>query len=91
MERLYRGLASFKVETDDIQHLSQEVCEELECADVVVKLTGNQKHSYRVSYKEAGVGMCLTYTDASLAETISYDCVDGVWTYNSTDSTPLGA
>ena len=31
----------------------------------------------------------LTYVDASVVETVSYDYTDGAWVYNSTDSTPL--
>ena len=74
----------------NIQAIPSAVLSALECGDVVCKLTGKQKHSYRVSYKEDGVGICLTYVDASLVETVSYDYTDGVWVYNSTDSTPLG-
>ena len=87
MERLYRGIANIKVETDDIEKLSQEVLDELECGDVVVKITGKQKHAYQVSYKGegSGEGICITYVACGYIETISYDNVDGVWTFNSKD------
>ena len=74
----------------NIQAIPSAVLSALECGDIVCKLTGKQKHSYRISYKEDGVGICLTYVDASLVETVSYDYTDGAWVYNSTDSTPLG-
>ena len=73
----------------DITKLSSAYCEALKAGDVVVKTTTNQKHAYLVSYKEDGVGLCLTYTDATTVETVSYDCSEGVWTYNSTDKTTL--
>lgn len=83
--------ADLKVlEVSNITGLTTEQCEALNVGDVVIKLTSNQKHTYTVSYKEAGVGMCLTYVDASTSETVSYDYVDSAWVYNSTDITPLG-
>lgn len=80
------------VEVEDITAVSADVLDSLECGDVVVKKTGNQRHAYLVSYKGdgAGEGMCLTYTDASVVETVSYDRTDEGWAYNSTDKTLLG-
>lgn len=78
------------IETSNITGLTTEQCESLNVGDIVVKLTSNQKHTYTVSYKEAGVSMCLTYVDASVSETVSYDYTDGNWVYNSTDVTQLG-
>lgn len=77
------------LEVSNITGLTTEQCESLNVGDVVVKLTSNQKHTYTVSYKEAGVGMCLTYVDASTSETVSYDYTGGQWVYNSIDITPL--
>lgn len=73
----------------DITKLTDDQCNALECGDVVLKKTGNQYHSYRVSYKEKNTGMCLTYVDATSVETISYDYTGGHWVYNSTDHTTL--
>ncbi len=73
----------------DMTKLTDDQCNALECGDVVLKKTGNQYHSYRVSYKEKNTGMCLTYVDASVVETISYDYTDDAWVYNSTDHTTL--
>ena len=73
----------------NITELSNDECEALKCGDVIVKETGEQEHSYRVSYKEDGVGMCLTYSDASNVETVSYDFDGTDWVYNSTDITPI--
>ena len=77
------------LEVSNITALTDEQINELKAGDVVVKKTGNQKHSYRVSYKEDNTGICLTYVDASIAETVSYDYTGGHWVYNSTDVTPL--
>lgn len=76
-------------ETADITNLGDKICKALKCGDIVVKKTGNQRHSYRVSYKENNQGLCLTYCDASCVETVSYDYIEGHWVYNSTDITPL--
>ena len=80
------------VEVEDITAIPADVLDSLECGDVVVKKTGNQRHAYWVSYKGdgAGEGICLTYVDASVVETVSYDRTDEGWAYNSTDKTPLG-
>ena len=82
--------SSIKVEVSKINEMSDDICNSLKCGDLVIKKTGNQKHCYRVSYKEDKVGMCLTYVDASLVETVSYDYSGGHWVYNSTDSTHIG-
>lgn len=73
----------------DITAMESSLVESLECGDHVLKDTDGQKHLYVVSYKEHHVGICLTYTDASLVETVSYDYTGGKWVYNSTDSTPI--
>lgn len=78
------------VEVSNITAIPTKVLNALKAGDTVVKLTGNMKHSYRVSYKEEGQGICLTYTDASISETVSYDYVGTSWVYNSTDITELG-
>ena len=74
-----------RIFVDDITKLTTDQISVLECGDFVVKQTGNQKHTYKVSYKEEEQGLCLTYDDASCIETVSYDYVDGAWVYNSTD------
>ena len=77
-------------EIDDMTKLTTEQINSLKCGDVIVKITGNQKHAYIVSYKEEEQGICLTYTDAENVETVSYDYTDGEWVYNSTDITNIG-
>ena len=80
------------IEVTDITALTGDQLDALNCGDKVVKVTGKQRHSYTVSYKGEGVGqgLCLTYADASLVETVSYDNKVTGWEYNSTDSTPIG-
>lgn len=73
----------------DMTKLSGSFLNSLVAGDIVVKQTGEQQHAYIVSYKEDGTGICLTYTDASVVETISYDYVGSNWVYNSTDVTEL--
>ena len=78
-----------KIEVTDITKMTDYQINSLECGDKVVKNTNGQYHSYNVSYKQNGVGICLTYTDASVVETVSYDYTNKHWVYNSTDVTHL--
>lgn len=78
------------LEVGDVKSLTSEQINSLNCGDIVAKKDESGKHAYIVSYKKDGTGICLTYTDASCVETVSYDLVEGEWVYNSTDITPLG-
>ena len=77
------------LEVTNIKALTKAQCEKLKCGDKVLKKTGNQRHLYLVTYKEHHVGMCLSYVDASVVETQSYDYSGNTWVYNSEDKTPL--
>lgn len=79
------------IEVDDITALTGEQLDALEVGAKVAKKTGTAKHLYVVSYKDAeNGGLCLTYTDASTVETVSYDHTESGWAYNSTDKTNIG-
>lgn len=82
---------SNSIEVSNITTLTDDEINFLKPGYEVIKKTGNQRHTYLVSYKENGQGICLTYTDASVVETVSYDYSGGHWVYNSTDVTPLGS
>ena len=71
--------------TADIEHLSDGFLSGLKCGDIITKQTGNQKHTYVVTYKEENHGICLTYVACGYMETISYDFTDGHWVFNSKD------
>lgn len=74
------------VEVEDIENIDAKILDELECGDKVIKVTGNDKHAYFVTYKaEVGGGICLSYFDATTVETVSYDRTESGWAYNSTD------
>lgn len=79
--------AIIPVEVADITAIPKDVLDALLPGQAVVKITGKQRHTYIVSYKGEGngEGICLTYTDASLIETVSYDRTAEGWAYNSTD------
>ena len=79
----------FVVECTDITKLTDGQIDLLHCGDYLVKKTGNQRHAYKVTYKEDKQGICLTYHDASCIETVSYDYTGGHWVYNSTDFTSV--
>lgn len=79
------------LEVGDVKSLTSEQINSLHCGDIVAKKDESGNHAYIVSYKKDGTGICLTYTDASCVETVSYDLVDGEWVYNSTDITPLSS
>ena len=74
----------------DITDLTAEQLDALNVGDKVAKKTGTAEHLYTVTYKDAeNGGLCLTYMDASVVETVSYDHTESGWAYNSTDKTPL--
>ena len=75
---------------NNIKEMTDEEIDGLKVGDVVAKKTGDMYHCYVVSYKEEHHGICLTYVDASVAETQSYDYTEGHWVYNSEDKTELG-
>ena len=85
MEKRYTGIAPLIIEVDDITKISGEALDDLQCGDIVVKVTGDQRHCYHVSYKQEKHGICISYFDASTVETVSYDYTEGHWVYNSTD------
>ena len=74
-----------KFVVENIKALSDDICNSLQCGDIVAKKTDNQYHLYQVTYKEDKHGICLTYQAAGLQETQSYDYIDGHWFYNSED------
>lgn len=77
----------FSVEVTDIRNISNSILSKLKPGDIVLKITGKQKHTYIVSYKGegAGEGICLTYVACGYMETVSYDRSGSSWVYNSTD------
>lgn len=82
--------ASVPIEVADITALTGEQLDALNVGDKVAKKTGTAQHLYVVSYKDAeNGGLCLTYTDASNVESVSYDHTESGWTYNSTDKTNI--
>jgi hypothetical protein len=76
------------INVSDITALTSEQCESLVAGGAVNKSDSTGKHAYNVTFKST-TGMCLTYADAENVETVSYDKVEGTWTYNSTDITPI--
>ena len=83
--------AAVPIEVTDITALTGDQLDALEVCAKVAKKTGTAKHLYVVSYKDAeNGGLCLTYTDASTVETVSYDHTESGWAYNSTDKTNIG-
>ena len=78
----------FVLEVSDVKALSNSQIDLLRCGDWLVKKDASGEHPYQVTFKKEGVGMCLTYHDASVIETQSYDFTDGNWVYNSEDKTP---
>ena len=57
---------------------------------MVVKITGTQKHTYIVTYKDETAGeLLLTYCDWQNVEGVYYEKQEGVWTYIQTDNTHI--
>lgn len=80
------NFATFKVA--DVKNIDGEILSQLKCGNIIIKEDASGEHAYIVTYR-GETGICLTYTDASVVETQSYDLVDDEWVYNSEDKTPL--
>ena len=80
---LYKG-GNDVVTVSDIKDIDSDIIDKLQCGDIVLKHDNTGDHAYIVSYRGA-TGICLTYADASVIETQSYDLVEGEWIYNSED------
>ena len=78
-----------QIEVSNIKALTSDQCEALKPGDVVIKITGTDKHSYRVSYK-GQTGLCLTYSDCENVETVAYEKENDAWAWDSTDVTAIG-
>lgn len=78
-----------KYEVENIKAIPSDILNEVKCGDVIAKKTGLQYHCYIVTYKQENTGICLTYFDASVVETQSYDYVTDAWVYNSEDKTNI--
>ena len=90
LRQIYNSLATKDVSTESITEMTDEQLDKLQVGDTVAKKTGTAEHLYTVTYKDAeNGGICLTYMDASVVETVSYDHTESGWAYNSTDKTPL--
>lgn len=73
-----------KIKVADVKNIDGKILSQLKCGDVVIKEDASGKHAYIVTYR-GETGICLTYTDASVIETQSYDLVVDEWEYNSED------
>ena len=73
------------IEVTNITAMTTAQINSLRCGDMVIKNESGNKHTYIVTYKEDEQGICLSYMDATIIETVSYDYTDGEWVYNSTD------
>lgn len=76
------------VTVTNIKNISSAIINKLDCGDIVLKKDSSGLHAYIVSFRNA-TGICLTYTDASVIETQSYDKVGQNWVYNSEDKSTL--
>lgn len=89
LEAIESGSAKRLVVTD-ITNIEGNAIEALRAGDMVIKRDSTGDHSYRVSFRGA-TGICLTYSDCENVETVAYNKVEGVWTYDSTDVTHIGS
>ena len=88
LEKLIEALPH-KYIVENITNIGNDVCGALKCGDIVVKEDESGQHAYVCSFQKNEIGLCITYTDATVVETVSYNYVTGNWVYNSTDVTHL--
>lgn len=78
------------IEVTDITALTGAQLDALRNGDMVVKITGTQKHTYIVTYKDETAGeLLLTYCDWQNVEGVYYEKQEGTWTYVQTDYTHI--
>lgn len=79
------------MEVTDITALTAEQLDSLKAGDPVIKITGNEKHAYTVSYKDSTKGeLSLVYADHQNVEEVYYEKREGEWTYIITENTHIG-
>lgn len=76
------------IPVENITELTAVILNALRAGDIVTKNDQTGAHAYTVSYRSEN-GLCLTYCDCENVETVAYEIVEGVWTYQSTDITPI--
>ena len=80
------------MEVNDITALTAQQLDSLKPGDSVIKITGNEKHAYTVSYKDSTKGeLSLVYADHNNVEEVYFEKVEGVWTYIITENTHIGS
>lgn len=90
MAKVYAGICPLRivVEADEMEEIAGVLLDDLECGDQVIKHTIEEGkdlyHLYVVTHKQA-TGICFSYNTTGYSETLSYDKVEGVWTFNSKD------
>lgn len=81
-----------EVKDTEIESLSNDILDALRVGDFVIKVTGNMKHTYLVTYKGdgAGQGIVITCNYCGYSEAISYDRTESGWVFNSKDVKTYG-
>lgn len=76
-------------EVDNIEAIDQNICETLQCGDIVIKVGENgHKHAYKVAYKSDDE-MSLVYTDHENVEEIYYEKGNDGWAKQAKDISPI--
>ena len=76
---------------NNITTLTHAQVDALKPGYIIIKVTGNMKHLYVVTYKdETAGGCCLTYHDAENVETVAYEKHNDEWAYLDTTITNIG-
>lgn len=75
------------IEVSDVTALTDEQCQGLKIGDTIIKVTGDSKHAYTVSYRNDEAGeMSIVYADHENIEEVYYEIRNDEWTYIQTDN-----
>ena len=86
-EKVYKGATPMYVETNDIQHLTPFLVENLNVGDIIQLVDDNGGESnYVVSYKKENE-MRISYSDHETAIEIYYVKGSSGWAYSKTETT----
>lgn len=90
MEGIVNMIGVPALEVDNVESLTATQLDNLKAGDVVIKKSGNEKHTYVVVYKDEVNGeLSLVYTDAWNAEEVYYEKGVSGWAFVVKDITAL--
>lgn len=89
MDKKYIGVAQTVIRTSDIKKIGNLICDELNCGDVVIKVSKTcEQETYQVIQKSSDK-LAFCYVDDEKAIIVKYEKTEGVWAWKSSHETSI--